>query len=68
MNCNDCVHIGDGESAGLSKVPFGTIMGENLVYDGGKNDQYVFGGMTICCIVAVVHNQFLNLIKQSLNL
>ena len=48
-NCDDCVHTGDGESAGLSKVPFGIIMGENLVYDGGKDDQYVFGGMTIYC-------------------
>ena len=49
MNSDDCVHTGEGESAGLSKVQFGMIMEENLVYDGGKDDQYVFGGMTIHC-------------------
>lgn len=38
---------GDGRNGNLSKEQFATIVEGKLVYDEGKDDQYVFGGMTI---------------------
>ena len=49
---HDCIHTGDDESADLSKVQFGIIMEENLVFNEGKDNHFVFQGMTIhlsCC-------------------
>ena len=39
------VYTGDGRSGNLSKEQFATIVEGALVYDEGKDDYYVFGGM-----------------------
>ena len=51
MNCDaDYVYYtGDGESGDLSKVQFGLITEDNLVYNEGKNDHFVFEGTIVCC-------------------
>ena len=41
-----CKHTGDGSDGNLSKVLFARIVNGKLVYDDGKHDHYVFGGMT----------------------
>lgn len=39
------VYTGDGRNGNLSKEQFATIVEGALVYDEGKDDYYVFGGM-----------------------
>ena len=41
------IYVGDDESSNLSKVQFGRIVDGKLVYDEGKNDHFVFQGMTM---------------------
>ena len=44
--CSFIKHAGDGSTGNLSKVQFARIVNGKLVYDDGKHDYYVFGGMT----------------------
>ena len=37
------IHVGDS-SGNLSKVPFATILNGSLVYQEGRDDNFVFGG------------------------
>ena len=47
-----CKHTGDGSDGNLSKVQFARILDGKLVYDDGKNDHYVFGGMLLLkCVI-----------------
>ena len=52
----DYVHTGDDESTDLSKVQFGIITEENLVYLEGKDDHFVFEGMTITLFAVIKIN------------
>ena len=42
---NNNVYTGDSRNGNLSKEQFATIVDGALVYDEGKDDYYVFGGM-----------------------
>ena len=50
------MHEGDDSTGILSKIPFGRIMDGNLIYDEGKDDHFVFKGMTVTKAF-VLHNQ-----------
>ena len=52
-----CKHTGDGSDGNLSKVQFARIVDGKLVYDDGKHDHYVFGGMTKNLMH--LHNQYI---------
>lgn len=41
------IHTGDSRTGILSKIQFGRIVDGNLVYDEGKDDHFVFEGMSI---------------------
>lgn len=56
---------GDGRNGNLSKEQFATIVEGKLVYDEGKDDQYVFGGMTIKLILVIrMHHRVYEFIKS----